>query len=162
MTEVFGPGSAWRQVNNEKPVSYQYRPNDLNDQIPHFKVTSSHQIVYVNDYAAGQLWVNEVTDEDGHSTLEWVNGLQQVICRKAEVDDGVFYTTYYVYDQYGLLSMVKPPQAAIEAVADWGFFLNDYSFRRKWLYLYRHDHRQRLIEKQIPGSEPISYIYIGY
>ncbi|MDW3197566.1 MAG: hypothetical protein R8G66_34690 [Cytophagales bacterium] len=37
--------------------------------------------------------------------------------------------------------------------------MNDTTFRDQWLFRYRYDHRNRMIEKQVPGAEKVEMVY---
>src|SRR5690606_30962603 len=62
------------------------------------------------------------------------------------------HDTYYVYDIYGNLTYVIPPllaahyQGAGNLPTNWGDRMNDLG------YVYRYDHRNRLVEKKLPGK----------
>lgn len=156
----FGPGTNWR--TNNKPVDYTYRTNTTGDAIPMFDVNlSTYQIDYVDDsnYAAGELWVVQTADENGNRTLEFKDKLGQVVCKKAEYSTGNYTTTLYIYDDYGNLTFVVPPEAASQASSAWETNLNNTSFRAKWMFRYKYDERNRMIEKQVPGSAPMYMVY---
>lgn len=55
-------------------------------------------------------------------------------------------STYYVYDDFGNLSFVLPPGANPDDAVPSQNLLDDFC------YQYRYDHRNRLIEKKIPGK----------
>ena len=67
------------------------------------------------------------------------------------------YDTYYLYTLSGKVQAVVPP-ALSDATANNGEY--NLSSIRKYTYLYRYDHRDRLVEKWIPGSTAsVRYIY---
>ncbi len=86
----------------------------------------------------------EFKDKEGHVVLKRTYGT---------VGNGTTleqYDTYYVFDQYGLLTYVIPPLA------------NDPSFATQMAglcYQYIYDYRNRLIEKKIPGKQWEFIIY---
>ena len=63
--------------------------------------------------------------------------------------------TYYVYDDFDNLRAVIPPEAVREL--DNGATLRHFS--KKWLFSYKYDHRQRMVEKQVPGADPMKMWY---
>ncbi|MEL7144857.1 MAG: DUF6443 domain-containing protein, partial [Bacteroidota bacterium] len=155
----FGPGSQWRQQNNEKPVSFEYTVNDAADIVAVLQANSDGLIANAGNYATGKLTVSIMTDEDGHQSKEYTDGLGRTVCKKVQSGVNSFYSTYYIYDTFDQLIMVVPPQAVIELDGDWESHLNDYAFRKDWLFTYQYDHRRRMIEKQVPGSEPVYLVY---
>ena len=63
--------------------------------------------------------------------------------------------TYYVYDDLDNLRAVIPP----EAVRKLGSATITTDFSKKWLFSYKYDHRQRMVEKQVPGADPMKMWY---
>ncbi|QKG53016.1 DUF6443 domain-containing protein [Hymenobacter sp. BRD67] len=62
-----------------------------------------------------------------------------------------YLETYYVYDDLDLLKAVVQPMGA-QAVRTQGSSVVDATFLSQWCFLYKHDIRQRIIEKQVPGG----------
>jgi len=78
-----------------------------------------------------------------------------------EVEALTFATTSYVYDSFGLLRFVIPPQAEAE-LASVNFTLDfESDFARRWLFAYRYDERGRMSEKRVPGAEAVWLVYNG-
>lgn len=112
-------------------------------------------------YKADKLYKNSVTDEDGNKTVEFKNSQGQVVLVRHFISATESADTYYVYNEYNLLSFVIPPKAvgllkssglaAGATVAD--TVLNDLC------YQYRYDSRRRLVEKKLPGK---GWEYIVY
>ena len=156
---AFGPGSQWRQSDNEKPVTFKYRVNNVTDAIADITASANGRVSHNGVYAVGVLTVTIFADENGHQTLEFVDGLGKTVCKKVQSGTNTFYSTYYVYDDFDQLTMVVPPQAVKEANANWEEHLNNVTFRKDWLFTYQYDHRQRMIEKQVPGADPVYMVY---
>ncbi|GEN77504.1 DUF6443 domain-containing protein [Chryseobacterium hagamense] len=105
-------------------------------------------------YKSDKLYKNTVTDEDGNKTVEFKNSQGQVVLVSHFISATESADTYYVYNEYNLLSFVIPPKAvgllkssglaAGATVAD--TVLNDLC------YQYRYDSRRRLVEKKLPGK----------
>jgi RHS repeat-associated protein len=121
---------------------------------------------YNAETGEGQLLVSEVMDEQDHLVIEYKDKEGRLVCKKVQ-DGGTwnanpgFATTYYVYDTFGWLRFVIPPQA-VEELASVGFTVgygND--FAKRWLFSYRYDREGRLSEKQVPGAEPVWMVYNG-
>lgn len=76
-------------------------------------------------------------------------------------NDTLWAETYYVYDVYGNLSVVFPPEATRrlsvdffgQSIADRKIFLND------WAFLYDYDGRNRMIMKKVPGADSVLMVY---
>jgi len=159
--ETGSPGDPWKHSLNggTHGVQYGYRQNSAGE-VRKFTVSLNElqTIGTTSNYAAGLLWVNEVTDEDGNKTQTFTNKTGQVICKKAAVGTPEETLTYYVYDIYDRLTYVIPPEAVVKAGSNWSL-LNDFTFRRQWLFRYRYDERNRMIEKQVPGAAMVEMVY---
>ncbi|HCN48440.1 MAG TPA: sugar-binding protein [Chryseobacterium sp.] len=107
-----------------------------------------------NDYyAAGQLFKKTIWDEDGSAAIEFTNGKGQVILsRKAHASFSDNVDTYYIYNEYGQLAWVIPPQLSFNQ--DW----TDADLKL-FAYEYRYDGRGRQVEKRLPGKGREYMIY---
>ncbi|MCV6631694.1 MAG: DUF6443 domain-containing protein, partial [Flavobacteriaceae bacterium] len=101
-------------------------------------------------YLAATLYKTITFDENhqgntkDHSTEEFKNKQGQVILKRT-YNKETPHDTYYVYDDYGNLTYVIPPKVTPENGVD------DQELKNL-CYQYVYDHRNRLIEKQIPGK----------
>ncbi|WP_159479086.1 DUF6443 domain-containing protein [Chryseobacterium sp. 18068] len=100
-------------------------------------------------YAVGQLVKNSVTDEDGNTSVEFINGKgQTVMVRKTATPNA---DTYYVYNKYNQLVAVIPPLASVETLS--GTVLDNLC------YQYKYDSKGRQIEKKLPGKDWEYFVY---
>jgi RHS repeat-associated protein len=105
---------------------------------------------YADTYNPGMLTIKATTDEHGLETKEYFNKLGNKILQRNEVSEDTYLETYYVYDQRGRLRNVIPPEAMeiINSNCD-----NDATIvYDDYIFSYKYDIRDRLIEKKIPGS----------
>lgn len=136
-TKNYGPGLAWSQATGgaDKPVQYQYLTNVHNlmgslaeEAIIAWKVDStgsltveqpiSGYIVSGGYYSSNQLYIQSTIDEHGNSVREYTNKQGQVILKKVQAASGStdlndvdeWACTYYVYDDFGNLAFVLPPE----------------------------------------------------
>jgi hypothetical protein len=136
-TKNYGPGLAWSQATGgaDKPVQYQYLTNVHNlmgslaeEAIIAWKVDStgsltveqptSGYIVSGGYYSSNQLYVQNTIDEHGNTVREYTNKHGQVILKKVQAASGStdlndvdeWACTYYVYDDFGNLAFVLPPE----------------------------------------------------
>ncbi|WP_288443868.1 DUF6443 domain-containing protein [uncultured Chryseobacterium sp.] len=137
-------GNAW----DSKPVQFGYAANadgDVKKYTATFKYNNSEsKLIFSGFYGTGQLYKNTVTDEDGNPTIEFKNGLGQVLLVRKVTSASENADTYYVYNDYNQLAYVIPPKASVEA--DPNTVLDDLC------YQYKYDGRNRLIEKKLPGK----------
>jgi len=140
-----------RQVGNDwsnHPSTLGYDTNvigEVKNYVATFDYTTFQtSISLVGDLPAKQLYKNTVTDEDGNKTIEFKNGLGQVVLVRKVISETEKADTYYVYNNYNQLAFVVPPKASIEI--DPNTVLNDLC------YQYKYDVKNRLVEKKLPGK----------
>jgi hypothetical protein len=66
-------------------------------------------------YAVNQLRVNKTKDEQNHEVIEYIDKEGQTVLKKLEtLENGVktYAETYYIYDDFGNLVVVLPPEAS--------------------------------------------------
>ena len=156
LENALGPGSAWRSP--DKPVNYSYRNNTSGDEVKLLKSTPSS--VTYTDYPTGKLYVTQILDENGRGkTVEFMDKQGKVILKEVE-NNNYFLKTYYIYNDFGQLSFVVQPAGIkeIEDNSDWSL-LNVETFRKKWMFCYKYDDRQRMIAKRVPGSDWTYMVY---
>lgn len=69
----------------------------------------------VRNYASSELFVTRIEDEDSGVSFEFKDKLGQVILTRLVLHKGTSRTildTYYVYDDFGNLVAVLPPEAS--------------------------------------------------
>jgi RHS repeat-associated protein len=102
-------------------------------------------------YAAADLKVKVVTDEDGNFTQEYTTKDNLVVIKNTgKTGSSQTIMTYYVYDDFGLLRFVIPPKAIVWLVNNSWTMTSAIASELCFSYLY--DGRQRMISKSIPGA----------
>lgn len=145
----FAPGQDWH--NADKAVGTSYKTNISGDALLNCKrytdaSRESPCFGQYGNYDTGTLHVTEVKDENGNTSYEFRNKLDQIILIR-QINEGRHYDTYYVYNDYGNLSFVLPPRVQDEGASD------------GLIYQYKYDWYNRLIAKRIPGCDWDYYIY---
>ncbi|CAA7196831.1 DUF6443 domain-containing protein [Chryseobacterium potabilaquae] len=142
------------QVGNDwtnKPVKFDYDANTAGEVIKYTTTTiwegnaTKSSIEYQGTYGANQLYKNTVTDEDGNKTIEFKNGIGQLLLVRKVLNATENADTYYVYNEYNQLAWVIPP--LLSKKKTWGWE-DQYTLA----YEYRYDGRSRLVEKKLPGK----------
>ncbi|WP_271768684.1 DUF6443 domain-containing protein [Aquimarina algiphila] len=171
VTEQGAPGKAWKADPNsdtDHTIKFDWGTNVVNEVV-NFTVTftggDTEKPVLVQDnyYATNQLYVTITKDEnwipadgDLHTTKEYKDKQGRVILKRTYASTpsatSETHDTYYVYDRYGNLTYVIPPKVN---TAD-GVSTTELA---ELCYQYTYDHRNRLIEKKIPGKEKEYIIY---
>ena len=136
---------------NKHASTNQYGMNQ--DSIPSYKADLNSEDYQKKDYPKGTLYKTAVYFE-GITNVSYKNMNGQVV-RKAAVrgmqtsdpDYGSALITDYVYDDYGNLRAILPPQAKGDIGAN------------NYVYKFLYDERNRLVKKEIPGAGNITLAY---
>ena len=145
--ESASPGNSWA-ISTGHTTSYQHLVNH-NDNVWLWKESNGTITNNGMYYSNGKLYKEVIVDEDGNSTITFttIDG-KKILVRK--ISDGQQINTYYVYNIFNQLTCVIMPQAVIAsgAFSDW-----------KNAFRYFYDKRGRIIEKWLPGNQPVYYVY---
>ena len=173
VTKQAAPGNDWAMGNgHEIVVTYdtniggevrlfyiEYDVNSYNQHLIPKPLLKENRY-----YTAGTLYKITTTDENNnggnnHSTQEFKNKQGQVILKRTFADSGnavaVRHDTYYVYDDFGNLICVLPPkmEATTATITQIKSAIDALGYR------YVYDHRNRLVEKQLPGKDKEYILY---
>jgi RHS repeat-associated protein len=182
--QVYGPGNEWRV--NQKFLQFQHITNThiIGNSLTAEKIVAweldgmglparIQQVVGTNDeyiasngyYATGQLFINVTQDEDGNERREYFDKAGKLVLQKMQVktitslnSDTDWALTYYVYDVFGHVRFVMQPNLSATVLQSDDYVpsqadLNNLAFQ------YKYDDRQRMIEKKVPGAEPVYLVY---
>ena len=158
------PGKDWA-INSGHEIKFDYQSNTVDEVKLYYAVTTWNaasglfEITFseAGNYVANQLFKTVTYDENttanpiesAGSTLEFKNKKGQIVLKRT-YESGIKHDTYYVYDIYGNLTYVIPPKADGSITVT---VLNDLC------YQYKYDHRNRLVEKKLPGKQWEYIIY---
>ena len=124
-------------------------------------------------HSANQLYKNKTKDEERNEVIEYTNKegrtilkLVQVTAGAPAVNDANYASTYYIYDDFGNLVVVIPPEA-VKRITQTSPVSEYYGktdaqkndFLKNWAFRYRYDARMRMTMKQVPGAEPVYMVY---
>ena len=156
------PGTDW-QVNpnadTDHTIKTVYETNIGNEVKNYFAVTTwddangvyNIQLQDKGFYSANQLYKTITRDENWKSgndnTSEEFKDKEGRVVLKRTYNNGA-HDTYYVYDIFGNLTYVIPPLVT-----------NPQSQLDDLCYQYKYDHRNRMVEKKLPGKQWESIIY---
>lgn len=157
--EQGAPGTTWR-LNNNKTIQFESNNNTTNE-VRLWKVNSNGDLTSSSYYTQHRLYKTITKDENwtsgtNHSTEEFKDKQGRVVLKRAYESGAANakHDTYYVYDKYGNLTFVLPPEAegttnsSISSTALSGL-----------CYQYKYDSRNRLVKKKIPGKGWESIVY---
>ncbi|MET3022035.1 DUF6443 domain-containing protein [Flavobacterium hydatis] len=155
------PGKDWA-IGSGHEIKLDYVANTDADAVKLYAVSTSLDTngVYVPSvtvaaYAANQLYKtvtkneNWIASSGTNNTTEEFKDKEGRVVLKRTYNNGA-HDTYYVYDNYGNLTLVLPPKAE--------GLITELTLK-DLCYQYRYDDRNRLIEKKLPGKE---WEYIVY
>jgi len=155
------PGNGWG-LGYGKEVKFDYQTNGI-DEVLIFKVTFTPEnsdlsptLTQVGFYKPNLLYKTITKDENwtsgnNNTTEEFKNKKGQVVLKRT-YNKGDKHDTYYVYDSYGNLTFVIPPKVDAEQTISEDH-LNGLC------YQYKYDHRNRLVEKKLPGKQREFILY---
>jgi RHS repeat-associated protein len=157
-------GSSWVGSNRGKATSYQL--NTAADQVRIWNITAGVTATPVTNkiYAAGALYKNTYTDEQGMKTVEYKNKDDQTILRKVQLADNAslsvghdgWLCTYYVFDDVDNVRCIIPPKA-VEAIKTTWVINQD--ILDGLCFQYQYDDKQRQTVKKNPGTKPVLLVY---
>jgi RHS repeat-associated protein len=153
--EQGAPGAAW-QPGTGHTVRYTQRSNGAGEVRQWQYSFSTATCSSSQTYAPGELIVKETRDEDNNLTTEYADKQGRTILKKVAAvagspTDANSLLTYYIYDDFNNLRLVISPQGYKELIASGSWSLSA-DFVHLWCFRYNYDARQRVIEKQTPGT----------
>jgi RHS repeat-associated protein len=177
--EQGAPGRTWQpysatDTTSGHTVKYEYATNGSYDvllwKVSGDNLVNTSGVSYnsFNYYPANTLFKTIIKDEnikttDGlHTTEEYKDILGNVVFKRTYVKNGANVNkleTYYVYDDFNLLRYVLPPKAVENITSAMDTISCSADIIKGLCYYYKYDSRNRMIEKQLPGADPVYMVY---
>ncbi len=167
-TNTMAPGQSW--VGSNKGVGSQYFVNSLTDSVRIWTIAVSPGSIPTTSaiYPTGTLYKNQITDEAGHSVIEYKDMQGKVLLKKVQLAASPgpahvgWLSTYYVYDDMDNLRFVIQPRAIdlLEANGTWNLTTLT-NLTTELCFRYEYDYRKRMIIKKIPGAGEVWMVYDG-
>ena len=155
-SDEYRPGNAWYQAGKKASFSrYACGSSAMEGgliHLPYFLGGMAHL-----DEPYTDCMVEEADDEDGLRTLT-LKDREGRVCAVRRISQGDNLTTYYVYDDFGDLRFVLPPESATHFEYAGDVSPTD-GYLLKYGYEYRYDDRHNCIYKRLPGCDPVYYVY---
>ena len=156
--ETRAAGDAW---TNHVGKRMSYLLNDGTDSLRciNLYVNSNGQLVKDGQYPGGELRITKTMDEDNHTVYSFYNKEDSLVLSRYVLDTSKA-DTYYVYDIYGNLRYVLPPEmsAKLSTYSNGSISGTDANIA-DYCYIYDYDNRNRCVKKKLPGCEPVFYVY---
>ena len=166
--EQYGTGVDWK--NNKKAVRTGYLTNiaksattwvDADSLVCGLykttDATGTISLFRAANYGAGELYVTRLKDESENVSYEFKDKQGQVVLTR-QINAGKLHDTNYIYDSFGNLRAVLPPEASDRLLSSSSWTETDTNLKL-YAYLYKYDDRNRCIAKKLPGCEWIYYVY---
>ena len=160
VTESVAEGAAWHSHGG---VTTEYALNTSSGELAcvryeAVKSSSGTALEKDGNYGASQLRVVKTKDEDGVTTLTFTDFLYRTVLVRQTTDSG-YADTYYVYDNYGQLAYILPPELSDELKSRRGTVASDDDLMDKYAFIYEYDHRNRCTGKKLPGADWVRMAY---
>ena len=145
-----GPGYAWHTGGKGTSTEYGF---NAGGRVRMYYADASGNPVNGGYYKAGTLDRVRVTDEDGRVAEVYSDrDGREVLSVSLSPEDTL--ETYRVYDDYGRLSWVLPPEASSRLGGS-----TDAEVLEQYAFHYVYDLLDRLVEKRLPGCAPVYMVY---
>lgn len=142
--------------------SIKYRPNTAADAVLQWNTDGSYN---TSNYAANSLTVTDATDADGGETLAFKDNNDHVVLKRQLANQTVsgvsetYFDTYYIYNNLGQIKYIVPPKAvAIMNYTSHSYVLSQAGVNNL-IFTFGYDSMGRLVEKTVPGSVVVNYVY---
>lgn len=159
--EQGAPGEQY-QPGNGNTIRYETHANTSADQIVHWKISGS-SIVGQGFYPPGSIIISKTIDEDENESLVYTDREGREVLKVGYQNPTTPVQTYYVYDKYGNLRFIIPPEAVDEIEATTNYqtmtISTSSSIYTDWITEMRYDGYQRVVWKKIPEAEPVYTVY---
>ncbi len=115
-------GSQWQPLpvgQSDRSIKTSYNSNTSNEvlQFGYDPATNNVVLNTLTYYASNQLYVTRTTDEHDHEMVQYTDKEGRVVLKKVEYQEAnglkVYAETYYIYDDFGNLIVVLPPEAVV-------------------------------------------------
>ncbi|MCT8340593.1 DUF6443 domain-containing protein [Flavobacteriaceae bacterium TK19130] len=157
------------EMDSSHEVKFRYLTNGPTE-VYRFSISSGLPVLTgVDHYGANQLYKTVTYDENNDtmntkgSVVEYRDKLGRVVLKRTyttssgrtnETNPAVAMDTYYIYDDFGNLAVVLPPKLSEQVVESGPSLSGSHLGLLNHLgYRYRYDHRNRLVQKKLPGKD---------
>ncbi|MFV1883192.1 MAG: DUF6443 domain-containing protein [Balneola sp.] len=157
--EQGAPGQKW-QPGSGSTIRSDNSANVSGDQIIYWEVNTSGNPKANGYYEPSVIAISKTTDENGNESYVYTNREGQEILKEGFVNSITPVRTYYVYDDFGNLRFIIPPEAVVDIGSNNTIELSSTdSIRTTWLTEMQYDGYHRVVWKKIPEAEPVYTVY---
>lgn len=158
-------GQDWQPVatgNNGHTFKYDYEVNSSSDAVKLWSVNSSG--ASSSSYPVAKLYKNITKDENWQpsdlkaGTIEEFTDLMgRVVLKRVWETNAKSLSTYYVYDNNSNLKYILPPSVNENGIVPITSFTESQPVFANFIYGYKYDGRNRVIEEKVPGRTEWEY-----
>ncbi len=163
--KVYGAGATWH--NFDKYVKTSRMCNIEGDQVLDcrlYKVSDTRlmkstdiEIEHAGSYKSGTLYVTRTDDEDGITLLVFTDLQGKKILERRRNGDKLNSDTYFIYDDYDMLTAVLSPKLSEKLKGNKQWSLHKSEDMKDLATLYMYDSRGYCRAKKMPGCDWIYY-----
>ncbi|GGB06515.1 DUF6443 domain-containing protein [Puia dinghuensis] len=163
--DTYAPGVNWAGtagVQNKHNVQVEALINTSTDNVQMWSIGINQGSIPVSSgaYGAGQLYKTITINEQGAQTITYKDRYGQVILKKVMTDNTTpdigggsahsgWLCTYNVYDDYGHLRFIIPPDVVAQIDGSWSISQTQAD---ELCYRFEYDGLDRMIIKKTPGT----------
>lgn len=163
VSRVLDPGVSW--AGSDRGTANQYMTNTADDEVKIWRVNADNTYTMAGDHTPGSLYKIISIDEENKQVVEYKDHDNRVVLKKVQLaataaaNHTGWLCTYFVYDDFDNLSLVIQPKAVELLQANsWNLNYNA-NLVPEYCFEYKYDHRNRMIEKRLPGKKTEYIIY---
>ena len=155
---AYGPGQAWHDGGHA--VTTGWLANSTTPGLLRCRryVMDGTTLTSTGYMPAATLHVTVTVGEDGDTACVFTDLMGNTVLQRTRCN-GQSLDTYYVYDGYGDLLCVLPPEASARMDDSSSWTLADSDVLQDYAYLYQYDSRGRCTWKKLPGAGHVLYTY---
>ena len=156
---ITGPGQAW--YNAGRKVKNNYFTNTEKGKLACilYAIQSDQQSIFNKGfYPKSELVVIQTIDEDDHVNYEFKDKQGRVVLKRI-MDGSKMLDTYFVYDDFGRLRYVLPPDVSQRLSTANSCWSINHELLQRAAYYYQYDRKGNCVIKKLPGCKAILMKY---
>ncbi len=162
-----GASGANYQPGTGNTIKQEMHANTSNSEVIRWIVNSNGNPEAIGYYGAtsvgydkGVLIESKTTDENGNTNYTYTDREGREVLKVGYSSAYTSIKTYYVYDKYGNLRFIIPPEAVKGIGSNSTIELTEaHTIRTTWLTEIRYDGFNRVVWKKIPEADPVYTVY---
>ncbi len=155
--EQSAPGADW-QLGSGHTQTVKQRLN-LASEVHHWKMVNDVS-VHQGTYPEATLMAEEANDEHGNTYIIYKDQAGRKCLEKRQLTANEWAETYFIYDDFGRLRYVLPPNAVKQMHTTQNYQVS--SLSEEELFIYQYNKRGLPIAKKVPGADWQYLIYDDY